>query len=432
MLFEHASVITPDGVLNDAYVGVKGDRITYVSEHAPAPEEAKTYTEHLDATGCILMPGLVNTHAHTPMTLLRGWGEALPLDRWLNERIFPFEAKMTPEDAYWATLLGAAEMLRYGTTSFSDMYYFADERFRAVAECGMKMNLGESLIAFEEKPYAEYPLAALNERLIREYHGSCDNRLRLDFNIHAEYTSNPATVRGIAEAAGEAGLRMQVHVSETASEVAGCLERHGMTPPQYLASLGVFDVPCVAAHCVHLHDEDFGVLREHGVFVATNPVSNMKLGSGLAPVARMRAEGIEVTLGTDGPASNNNLDMFQDMYVLGLSANVQAGDPAAVSPADLIYMATRAGALAQGREDTGEISVGMKADICLLDATGVSAQPVHDALANVVYALHGSDVILTMVDGQVLYDGEFRTIDIERVMHECRLRASRIARECSC
>lgn len=428
MLFSNIGILDENlDYRAQCWVGVKGDAIAYVGD--AAPDDAAAYGEVYDGTDKLLMPGFYNAHAHAPMTLLRGWGEALPLQNWLNDRIFPFEAKMTAEDNYWGTLLAVAEMVRYGTVSFSDMYYSGDDRFRACKESGMKINLGETMVAFEEKPYQDLPLAQTNARFLKDWHGAENGRLLVDFNIHAEYTTNETAVRSIAQAAKEAGVRMQVHVSETAAEVQDCKGRHGgKTPVAYLADCGVFDVPTNAAHCVWLEDADFNILREKGVTVSTNPVSNLKLGSGFADVPRMLREGINVALGTDGTASNNNLDMMQDMYVLGLVHRGYTNDPTLITPKQAIYAATRAGALSQGRDDCGTLVQGMKADLCVLDTSGPSWTPMTNPVANVVYAGHGGDVCLTMVDGAVLYrDGDYPTIDVERAKAEVAAATARIA-----
>lgn len=411
------------------WVGTKGDVIDYVGD--AKPENAAEYGEAYDGADRLLMPGFYNAHAHASMTILRGYGEALPLQAWLNDRIWPFEAKMTPEDNYWGTLLSCAEMLRFGTVSFSDMYYASAKRFQAVTEAGMKINSCEGLIAFEDKLYADYPICQLNEELIRDFHGTENGRLLVDYNIHAEYTSNPRVCADIAQIAKDAGLRIHLHASETKTETEECKQRHdGMTPIAYFDSLGVFDVPVTAAHCVWATDDDIQIMADKGVTVATCPVSNMKLGSGFAPVSKMLAAGVNVALGTDGCSSNNNTDIMQDMYVMGLAACGSTLDPTAITPKQLIHAATRAGALSQGRNDCGQLKTGMKADLCVLDTSGPCWAPMTDALANVVYAGHGSDVVLTMVDGDVRYrDGEWAGIDMERARFECSAIVKRIVGE---
>ncbi|MEG0375567.1 MAG: amidohydrolase [Raoultibacter sp.] len=410
------------------WVGTVDGRIEYISDEAPSPEQAIRFGEVYDGDERLLVPGMYNAHAHAPMTLLRGYAENMPLQTWLNDLVFPFEAKITDEDAYWATMLACAEMLRYGTVSFSDMYYQTSERIRAVTECGMKMNACHGLIAFEDKPYKDYPICALNEELVAKYHGSADGRILIDYNIHAEYTSNPTVVADIAQIAQDKGLNIHVHVSETQSEHEECKGRRGgLTPVRYFDSLGVFEVPVTAAHCVWVDDDDIDLLAQKGAFVACNPVSNMKLGSGFAPVTKMLERGVNVALGTDGSASNNNLDMYQDLFVFALASKGANLDPTAVSAAQALRAATRTGALSQGRKDCGHIALGAKADLAVLNTGGPSWCPGTDLLNNAVFAGHGSDVCLTMVDGEVLYrDGAWDTIDVERAKAEVEVRTQRI------
>lgn len=430
MLFKNIGVL--DEHLDyqaDRWVGVKDGRIAYIGDVEPA--DAASYGEVYDGAGKLLMPALYNAHAHAPMTLLRGFAENLPLQAWLETKCWPFEGKMTAEDNYWGTLLACAEMARYGCVSLSDMYYHTDERVRAVVEAGMKMNVCESELFFEPKPYAEYAISQKMPGFIERYHGAADGRILVDYNIHAEYTSNELTCRGLAEAAKEAGLRIHIHASETKSEHEECKERHGsMTPLAYFESIGVLDVPVTAAHCVWVEDSDIDIMLRRGVSVVNNPASNMKLGSGYAPVAKMLERGVNVCLGTDGMASNNNHDMFQDMYLMGLIYKGHELDPAIITPKQVVNAATRAGALAQGREDCGLVKEGMKADLCVLDVTGPQWCPMTDPIYNVVFAGSGSDVVLTMADGAVVYrDGSWPTIDIERAKAEVSARSQRIIAE---
>lgn len=412
-----------------AYIGIKNGIIDYIGENAP--EDPDSYGRIYDGTGKLAMPALYNSHAHASMTLLRGFAENLPLDRWLNEKCWPFEAKMTPEDNYWATLLACAEMSRYGVVSFSDMYYALPERARAVGLAGMKANLCEGLLAFEPKPYSEYPISAQNEEYVREFHGAYDGRILIDYNIHAEYTSNEQTCRDIVSLLKENGLRLHLHLSETEKEVQECKERHeGLSPVQYFNSMGAFDIPCTAAHCVWLDETDLKILAEKGVFVANNPVSNMKLGSGFAPIPAMLSRGIKVCIGSDGMASNNNHNLFGDMYVMGLIYKGSTLDPAVVEPDQVINAATRMGALSQGRGDCGFIKEGYRADVCVLDTTGPQWCPMTQPLYNVLFAGNGSDVVLTLCDGEVVYEeGEWPGIDTEKVKFEVQARAQRIISE---
>ena len=430
MLFKNIGMLGENlDYQENRWVGVKDGRIAYIGETAPT--DADSYGDVYDGTGRLLMPSLYNAHTHVPMTLLRGFAENLPLQAWLNEKCWPFEAKMTAEDNYWGTLLACAEAARYGCVSFSDMYYHTDERVRAVVEAGMKMNVCESELFFEEKPYSEYAIAAKTDDYVKRYHGAADGRILVDYNIHAEYTSNELTCRGLAEAAKDAGLRIHIHASETKSEHEECKERHnGMTPLAYFESIGVLDVPATAAHCVWVENGDIDIMLRRGVSVVNNPASNMKLGSGYAPVAKMLERGVNVCLGTDGMASNNNHDMFEDMYLMGLIYKGYELDPAIITPKQVVHAATRAGALSQGREDCGLVKEGMKADLCVLDVTGPQWCPMTAPIYNVVFSGSGSDVVLTMADGKVVYrDGVWTGIDVERAKAEVAARAKRIIAE---
>lgn len=435
MLFKNIALLDENlDYKTNQHVGIKGNLIDYIGDTMPA--NAAEYGDVYDGTGKLMLPALYNAHAHAPMTLLRGFAENLPLDRWLNEKCWPFEDKMTPEDNYWATLLACAEMARYGVVGFSDMYYATPERAKAATEAGLKANLCEGLIAFEPKPYAEYPIAAQNEEYVRTLHGSADGRIKIDYNIHAEYTSNEQVCRDIVELLKENGLRLHLHLSETEKEVAECKKRHdGLSPVEYFDQIGAFDVPCTAAHCVWLSENDLDILQHKGVFVANNPVSNMKLGSGFAPIPEMLRRGVNVCIGSDGMASNNNHNLFGDLYVMSLIYKGSTLDPTAVEPKQALHAATRVGALSQGREDCGLMKEGFKADVCVMDVTGPQWCPMTDPIYNVVYAGDGSDVVLTMCDGKVVYDGtaadeaRFPGIDLERTKSEVEKRTQRIISE---
>jgi 5-methylthioadenosine/S-adenosylhomocysteine deaminase len=417
MLFSDISLIDENFTYQEhRYVGVKDGIIAYVGTSCPSEDFGEVY----QGRGKVLMPGMFNAHAHAPMTLLRGYAENTALDEWLNKQVFPFEAKITGDLAYPATLLAIAEMLRFGTVSFSDMYYHSDDRARAVGESGIKCNMCEGLTCFDDVSYQSTDSYALNERLIDEYHRAFDGRLLMDLCVHAEYTTTPTFVRTVAESAKAHGLNMHVHLSETKKEHEECKQRHnGMTPAAYFAELGVFDQPTTAAHCVWIEGDDFKILADKGVTVATNPVSNLKLGSGIADEPAMREAGIRVALGTDGVASNNNHNMFKDMFLLSILHKGVSHDPVGMAPEHALRVATLNGALSQSRTNTGVIAEGKDADLIVLDIDVPWMWPVTDMVRNLVYSAQGADVVLTMVDGRVLYrDGEYTTIDVERARFE--------------
>lgn len=432
MLFSNIAIIDENFTyIPHAWVGVRGDKIEFISTSAPSTEVADTYEEVYDGHNKLLMTAFYNAHSHVSMTMLRGYAEGLPLHEWLNDMIWPFEEKMTGEDAYWATLLGCAEMARYGVVSFSDMYMFTPERARAVAESGMKANLCQHFVEFNASNFEDIPLYAPIHKWIDEYHNSCKGRIKMDYCIHGEYTVNAATIKGIAKAAKEHGLGIQAHVSESKREHDECKARHdGKTPIQLFESLGALEVPFTAAHCVWVEDCDIEIMSKKNVYVSTNPAANLKLGSGFAPTQKMLSRGVNLALGTDGVASNNNHDIMQDMYLMATLSKGYNLDPTAVSEVQALRAATLTGALSQGRKDCGALKTGNKADLVVLDTSGPSWQPAINPVANLVYSGHGSDVCLTMCDGVVIYrDNCYPTINLEEAVRQVNERATRVIKE---
>lgn len=416
MLFKNITILDENfKIRENMYVGIRADRIEYVSETEPKTDFVEVY----DGKNRLMMPGFYNTHAHSPMCLMRGYGENMNLQDWLFKRIFPFEDKLTGNAVYWSTLLTMAESLKFGIVSTSDMYYFLDDMVRAVAESGAKNNISRGITNPMGEPIDQ--LASIPEMIdAAKYNGYADGRIVIDASLHAEYTSNPETARKVAELAKGLGLRMQVHVSETKSEHEECkARRNGMTPVQYLAECGILDVPATCAHCVWIEGDDYRILKEKGATVATNPVSNLKLASGICDVNELIKNGINVGIGTDSVASNNNLSFFEEMKTMGLLAKVKHMDPTLITPEQTLYMATRGGALSQGREDCGYIGEGAKADFILLRTDTPNMNPVHNMLNNIVLSATDADIVMTAVDGKILYkDGEFTTIDIEKTVSE--------------
>ena len=397
------------------YVGTDKDKITYIGAEAPAGDFGREY----DGKGKLLMSGFVNTHAHSAMSLLRGYGENLSLQDWLNKRIFPFEDKLTGEAAYWGTMLAMAESLRYGIVSTTDMYYFAEDMLSAIEESGTKNNYSRSVTCFSDADLWELESAAEMKDIYERFHNTADGRIKIDMSIHAEYTSTPKVVKQMAEYTKSIGANMHVHLSETQSEHEECKTKHGMTPTHYFNSLGLFDTPTTAAHCVWLEPDDYPVLKEKGVTVASNPVSNMKLASGVCNVPELLRQGINVGIGTDSVASNNSLNFIEEMKFFAVASKGKFYDPTAVTPVDTLRAATLAGAKSQGREDCGLMKEGYKADFVVIDISGPHMYPVHDLINNLVYSASGSDVVMTVVDGKVLYEnGEYKTIDIEKTLFE--------------
>ncbi len=400
----------------ERFVTVEGHRIAAIDTKRPLG----SFDRVIEGQGKLLTPGLINAHTHAAMTVLRGYGEDLPLDRWLTERIFPAEDRLTERAVYLGTKLSVAEMLANGVTSFSDMYFFCDATARAVAESGIKANLSRSVVSFDDgADYRRDPRVLESLALFDAWNGAENGRILVDLSLHAEYTNVAPCVRTVAEEAGRRGTRVQIHLSETRKEHRECLGRHGVTPTRFFYDNGLFDVPVIAAHCVFLEAEDRAILGAHGATAVHNPVSNLKLGSGIMPLRTVLRSGINVALGTDGAASNNRLDLLREMQTALLLSKGTTRRPDGVKAADALLLATEAGARAQGRTDVGRLAVGYRADLALFDLTGLHHQPVIDPVTSLAYSASSRDVALTMVDGRILYEnGEFTTLDVEKLKSE--------------
>ncbi|MFB0958885.1 MAG: amidohydrolase [Clostridiaceae bacterium] len=426
MLFQNVTLYDGTEIRTGQAVRIEGGIITWMGAQ-PAP--AISGEEVKDASGTVMLPGFVNTHSHIPMTLMRGYGEGLPLQRWLFEKMFPFEDQLTAEDITWGTRLGLLEMIASGTVSYSDMYYFIDEIAQATVEAGMNANIGRGITSRPDaKSFSQHIGRIETEALDARVRAmGWDSLIRVDHTIHAEYTTDEALVREVADYTRSTGRIIQVHVSETLSEHQACVDQHGMTPTEYFSRCGLFDGPAVAAHCVHVTDSDILLLRQHDVTVAHCISSNLKLGSGLMPLRRMLDQGVRVTLGTDGAASNNNLNFMEEIHLAAMVHKGVERDSLFLSPAQILAMATRNGALAQGRTETGELRVGAAADLILISTCSPQMTPCYDPLANVVYSAGQGDVALTMVNGRILYEkGEFKTLDEEKIRYMANRSQQRI------
>lgn len=407
------------------YVGVKGQKIAYIGPEVPKEDYGEVY----DGTDRLLMTGFINSHSHSAMTLMRGYAENMSLSDWLNRQIFPFEAHMDEEAIYNGTMLAVAEMLRFGIVSTTDMYFNVHAISRAVLESGIKMNFGLGLTCFDDRDICDLPMFQELLGVLPQYHNAGDGRFKLDAAIHAEYTSTPKVVEEMAGFVKETGLNLHVHLSETRNEQEACKRRHGgKTPARYFYDAGVFDTRATAAHCVWLEGDDFDILKEKNVSVACCPVSNLKLASGFCPAPHLVEKGVNVALGTDGVASNNNLNILEEIKLFATLFKASTGDPTAITPKQALYAATRAGALAQGRDDCGVLKVGNRADLIVMDLRDRPyLHPCHDIVNNVVFSAMGTDVCLTMVDGKVLYrDGVYTTIDLDRVVRNAEAASRKI------
>lgn len=414
MLFERIAILNQDfEIEKDMYVLTKGSTITYIGKERPEGEQRRI----VDGRNKLLLPAFYNAHGHTPMTILRGYGENMELSRWLNEKIFPFEAKLIPAMVYNSTLVGIGEMFAGGVVSSTDMYFHGEAILSAFEKSGAKLNLSLGTTCFDERSFYELPDYEENEKLFSYWHGRDGGRLRIDMSIHGEYTSSPRVVEGVAEYAAEKHCRMQLHLSETKKEHEECIARHGKTPARYFADLGLFDVPTTAAHCVWLSEEDMDILADKDVTVASCPISNMKLASGIADIPAIEHHGLRVALGTDGASSNNSLGMLDEMKTMALVQRVASGDPGALSPERVLAYATRNAALSQGRSDAGILVEGGRADLVVLDLDKPHFYPREQLVNHLVFAANNGDIVMTICDGNIVYDhGHFPTIDMEKAL----------------
>ena len=402
---EHMNVVIEDG------------RFLSITRGMPDPEGR----EIIDGKGKFMMPAFYNTHCHVPMTLLRGYGEGLPLQRWLNERIFPFEAKFSPQYKYWGAKLGALELMKSGCVSISDMYFDLVDYGRALYEAGMKANLCNGLVTFDDDA-SYYKDNAYRDTLtlmqwIKDNEPANNGRIKADVSVHSEYANREKALLEAFAFAIDEELIIQAHISETKAEHEECKARHGMTPVAYFEKLGAFRSPLIAAHCVWLEDADVDIMVRNGAYMSHNPSSNLKLGSGIAPVKKFREKGMNITIGTDGASSNNNLNMLEEVNLAAMLCRGQSLDANAVPAVDIIRAATRDGALAQGREDCGLIKEGFKADFILFDLEKEHLTPDYDTLANIVFSAQSADICMTVCDGEIICkDGEALFVDEEETI----------------
>ncbi len=429
ILFCNADIITmcdETPTVSGGYVGVEGRKITYVGKERPEGEVKRT----IDCKDKILMPGLINTHTHTAMSLLRGYADDYALNEWLFDKVFPTEARLTAPAIEAGVRLGFAEMLRTGTTSISDMYYFQPHAAQIALDMGIRASFCNGIICFDADSFNPDADRGVSETIIlaEQFHNAGDGRIKADASIHAEYTSSPKIWQFVLDMADKYNLNMQIHLSETKSEHENCIEKYGKTPASILAENGVFERKAIAAHCVWLSEDDMDLLSSKGVSCAHNPISNLKLASGIAPVRKMMDHGMNVALGTDGCCSNNTHDLFEEIRIAALLAKGISYDPTALCAYDALKLATVNGAIAQGREkEVGKIESGMEADIILLDMHTPITRPVYDPVSAVVYSASGRDVCMTMIQGKILYEnGEFKTVDIEKAMADADALAIKI------
>lgn len=413
ILFDCPYVISGD----KKYVVVENDLITYIGNDKPNGE----FDRIISGNDKMLMPGLYNCHTHIPMTLFRGYAEDLPLHEWLETKIWPAEDIMTSDMVYTASKFAIAEMIKNGIVSFTDMYSFCDRIVNASIETGIKANISRALLSFDpkEKLKDNFRFKEAKE-LYESYHNKADGRIKIDMSLHAEYTNQFTIAEEFAEYTKSINANMHIHLSETFKEHNECIERHGKTPTEFFYDAGIFNSPTIAAHCVAVTDEDMDIMSEMNVTAAHNPVSNLKLGSGVMRLPDMLNKGINVAFGTDGCASNNTTDILKEMYIAAILHKGINNKPDIIPTHQIFKMATENGAKSQGRNNCGKIEIGYKADMILIDLNDINNIPFYNA-ESTLYSINSSNVCMTMVDGKILYEnGEYTTIDIEKLKYDMR------------
>ena len=413
-------MLKPSGAVEVANIFISGDKISKITQGAV--EAANV----IDGKNKFATPGLVNAHTHASMTLLRSYSDDKALMDWLQKDIWPVEDKMTRKDIYWGAALAAVEMIRGGTTAFADMYGpDMGEVARVVEESGLRGSLSQGLISFAN---GEKKLAN-NIELYKNFHGAADGRITVMFGPHAIYTCPPDYLKKVAAEAQKLGAEIHMHMNETQTEINDCLKNYGKRPFEVVDETGLTDLGMLAAHCVHLSDEEIEIIRRKKIRVAHNPGSNMKLASGICPAAKLLPAGVTVALGTDGASSNNNLDMLEEIRLAALLAKVDTLNPPAVPAAQALQMATQFGAAALGLQNVGRLAEGCKADIVLWDMRGVEWQPNYNPASLLVYSANSSAADTVIVDGKILMEGRaLKTLDEEKILAEFTACANRLTK----
>lgn len=400
---------------------IEGDKIADIQFEINAPSD-----EVIQGAGMAAMPGLINAHQHTPMSLLRAFSDDLKLMDWLDKKMLPAESKMTSEDIYWGAKLSMAEMIKSGTTAFADMYIHMNEIALAVEEVGMRASLTRGLVFLADDGGRRMSEAI---DLIDRWSGGADGRITTMIGPHSPYTCPPEPLRDLIALAQKRDIPIHIHLAETKEEVIKMREKYNKTPAEYLYDLGLFEQSHVLlAHSVHLNRRDIGYLRGMRGGVSHNPVSNLKLGCGIAPITEMMEQGITVGLGTDGAGSATTLDMFEEIKAASWLQKLDYGDPTRLPARQVLRMATKESAnLLNIAEEVGTLEIGKKADIILIDMKKPHLQPIHNIESLLAYSVNGGDVDTTIVNGKVLMrNRQLLTMDEEELLAQVSVRARRI------
>lgn len=409
--FYNANILSvKDMTISSGELHTCGDTITYVGSNPPKGD----FTREINLCGNLIMPSFKNAHTHSAMTFLRSYADDMSLNDWLFKQVFPMEDKLTPDDIYDLTKLAALEYFSGGTTACFDMYFHPDRVEQCAIDTNMRLVLCGAVSGGDNQADYDSALSRLEDYLTR-FNGK-NPLVSFKMGFHAEYTTHISILKGIAELAKKYKQPVYTHNSETANEVQGCIERHGKTPTALFEELGIYDFGGGGFHCVYMTEEDLEIFKRRGLWVVTNPCSNSKLASGIAPLYKMYNMGINLAIGTDGPASNNALDMFREMYLASVLQKIRENDAAAMPADAVLKMAVSGSALAMGLTDCDELSEGKKADIAVIDLDQPNMQPLNNTVKNIVFAGSKSNVKMTVSNGVVVYEnGEFPTLDKEKI-----------------
>ena len=416
ILIKNALILSPNNFEEKKQsLLIKNDLIAEISDEIDESNVDKI----IDGEGKVLLPGFVNTHTHLSMTLFRGLADDLSLDTWLNDHIWPMEANLNGDYCYAGALLGAVELIKSGTTTFSDMYFYMEDVARAVDEAGIRAVLSYGMIAFGDAERREAEIKQ-NLTLFENCNGMADGRIKVFFGPHSPYTASEELLIKVRQLADEYNMGIHIHVSETQKEINDVSEEKGLRPFEYLDKIGFLGPDVVAAHSVWLSDEEIEIIKKHDVKISHNPCSNMKLASGIAPVSKLMENDICVSIGTDGASSNNNLDLIEELKTASLLQKVSTLDPNVLNSHEAIAMGTIKGAEALGLADEiGSIEVGKKADIILIDTNSANMVPDSSTLtSNIIYSANGSNVDTTICNGKILMENKKLTVLDEQEIYD--------------
>lgn len=428
LLIKNADILTlgeHNPLLTNAAIAIRDKKIVALGE---APRDFVA-DETIEAKNHAALPGFFNAHAHSAMTLLRGSAEDLPLDRWFNEGIWRTESALREEDVYWGTALAACEMIRSGTVGFADHYFYMHNAARVVQESGMKALLAWAVFGSDFAPEMGPTTLELTEEFAAEFQNSAGGRIKTMLGPHSPYITTERTLERAAGIARKLGVGCHIHVSESPGQVENSYREHGKSPVAYLNDLGVFDNPSIAAHAIYVNEEDIEILREKRVSVAACPKTHLKLAMKTTRIVDLQRAGVNVALGTDGAASNNDMDLMEVARLAALLQKHDTGDATVLSSTEALRLATVCGARALGFTNSGVLRVGADADLILIDMDKPHLVPRHDLAANIVHAARGADVNYVIVEGQILLrKGELTTLDEEKIMRQVEPRALEMVR----